>query len=95
MDRSVGLLEVIGTATAMACIDSMVKSAFVEVISTEKTGSGMITIIIEGDLASVKAAIERGEEVASSKGGAFSANVIARPYLEMNHLLLGMRRGEE
>lgn len=87
MNRSIGLLEVVGFVTAAACVDRMVKSAYVDVHSIKRTGSGMITVIISGDLASVKEALEVGEETASSMGELVAVRAIARPYEGLERLL--------
>ncbi|MDQ0156867.1 BMC domain-containing protein [Robertmurraya andreesenii] len=87
MNRSIGLLEVVGFVTAAACVDRMVKSAYVDVHSIKRAGSGMITVIISGDLASVKEALEVGEETASSMGELVAVRAIARPYEGLERLL--------
>ncbi len=86
MGRSLGLLEVVGMVTAIACIDKMVKSAFVEVTRVEQIGSGMITIFIEGDLASVQYALEQGEEEAHYRGVFVTSKAIPRPYVGLDKL---------
>lgn len=93
INRSIGLLEVVGFATATACIDKMVKSAYVEVRSTERVGSGMITIIISGDLASVKEALEMGADVANNMGELVAIRTIARPYEGLGRLLAPEEKG--
>lgn len=88
MYRSFGLLEVVGIATAATCIDAMVKSAYVEVYHIKRIGSGMITIIISGDLASVKEALKTGEDIANSMGELVAVRAIARPYDGLEEALL-------
>ncbi|RXJ04172.1 BMC domain-containing protein [Anaerobacillus alkaliphilus] len=80
MGLSLGMLEVRGMGTTFVCIDKMVKSAFVEVTRVEQIGSGVITIFIQGELASVQYAIAVGEEVVQSYGQFIASRVIARPY---------------
>jgi microcompartment protein CcmL/EutN len=80
MSQSFGLLEVVGMVTAAACVDAMVKSAYVEVYNIKRAGTGMITIIIKGDLASVKEALEIGVETAQRYGELIGVRAIARPY---------------
>ncbi|QED48115.1 BMC domain-containing protein [Cytobacillus dafuensis] len=87
MYRSFGLIEVIGYVTAAACIDAMVKSAFVELHDIKRTGSGMITVVIRGDLASVKEALDIGAEVALRYGEVVAIKAIARPYEGLERLL--------
>mgnify|MGYP005758089583 CR=1 FL=1 len=77
MNQSLGMLEVIGMASAIACIDVMVKSAFVRIIKVERVGSGYICVMVEGDLASVQHAIEVGKT--QCQGQLVAAKVIPRP----------------
>lgn len=80
MYQSMGILEVVGMAAATACTDRMIKSAFVQIDKMEKTGSGLLTIIIRGDLASVQYAIEKGVEEAMKFNALYQYEVIPRPY---------------
>ena len=68
MNKSLGIIEVTGMVTATACIDAMVKSAFVEVFKVNHVGSGIIAIMILGDLASVQYAHEVGRDEAVKHG---------------------------
>ncbi|KIL46684.1 hypothetical protein KP77_28110 [Jeotgalibacillus alimentarius] len=78
MKQSYGFLEVTGYAAALKCADIMIKTAYITISHMERIGSGLVTIMIEGDLASVQAAIEAGIE--SAESSLLTANVIARPY---------------
>lgn len=93
LNRSIGLLEIVGMVTAAACVDAMVKAAFVEVHNIKRIGSGMITIVIKGDLASVKEALEIGSEAASRFGEIVSVRCIARPYEGLEVLLDPTEKG--
>ncbi|MBU9714220.1 BMC domain-containing protein [Evansella tamaricis] len=93
MERPLGIIEVIGMVSAIACVDAMVKTAFVDVYNIERTGSGMITIMIEGDLASVQAALEVGADVAQSKGELVAVRAIARPYDGLEKLIPRENKG--
>lgn len=94
MDRPLGVLEVIGYVTATACVDTMVKTAFVDIYNIEKTGNGYITIMIQGDLASVQAALEAGQEEALKHGELINARAIPRPYEGLERLISPERGGE-
>ncbi|WP_374724559.1 BMC domain-containing protein [Calidifontibacillus erzurumensis] len=87
MNQSIGIIEVIGLTAATACIDGMVKAAFVEVYNIKQTGSGMLTIIIQGDLASVQFAVEKGADVAQSFGELIGIHVIPRPYSGLEKII--------
>ncbi|WP_407272704.1 BMC domain-containing protein [Radiobacillus sp. PE A8.2] len=95
MNRSLGLIEVRGTVTAAATVDVMVKNAFVEIRSIERVGSGLITIMIEGDLASVQAALEIGAEEALKYGELIAVKSIPRPDQGLASLLSPEKRGDD
>ncbi|QGH35407.1 BMC domain-containing protein [Gracilibacillus salitolerans] len=94
MKRSLGLIEVIGTVTAMIAIDAMSKHAFVEVIKVEEAGSGLLTIMIEGDLASVQAALEVGATQASHHGEVVTMKSIPKPDDKMYGKLIPDKEGD-
>lgn len=78
--QSLGVLEVKGLALAIASCDAMLKSANVKFIGHEYAkGGGWCSIKIEGDVASIKAALDAGEALASQYNGLVSQTVIARP----------------
>lgn len=95
MKRSLGLMEVIGTVTAMTAIDAMSKHAFVEVIRVEQVGSGIRTIMITGDLASVQTALEVGADQASHHGEVLAIKTIPKPDEGMYGKLLPHKEGEK
>lgn len=79
MKKSLGILEVKGMVTATACIDAMVKSSYIEIYHIERLGSGMITILIEGEVAAVNIALEIGAEEAFKHGELIATKTIAKP----------------
>jgi microcompartment protein CcmL/EutN len=76
---AIGLIETQGFTAVMEAIDTACKAANVEVIGKEKLGGGYITVMIKGDVAAVKAAIEAGQQKVGSLGKLIAAHVIARP----------------
>ena len=76
---AIGLIETQGFTAVMEAIDTACKAANVEVIGKEKLGGGYITVIIKGDVAAVKAAIEAGQQKVDGLGKLIAAHVIARP----------------
>ncbi|WP_017754438.1 BMC domain-containing protein [Calidifontibacillus oryziterrae] len=80
MNKSLGIIEVTGMVTAIACIDAMTKSAFVDLYKVNRVGSGLIAIFIKGDLASVLYAIDIGQAEAMRHGELVAYRVIPRPY---------------
>ena len=65
----------------------MFKAADVELVGKEKIGAAYVTIMIRGDVAAVKAAIEAGQDAAAQHGKVIAAHTIARPHEELAALL--------
>jgi carbon dioxide concentrating mechanism protein CcmO len=76
---ALGLIETQGFTAVFEAIDTACKAANVEVVGKEKLGGGYITIVIQGDVAAVKAAIQAGSEKVEGLGKLIAAHVIARP----------------
>jgi microcompartment protein CcmL/EutN len=76
---AIGLIETQGFTAVMAAIDTACKAANVEVIGKEKLGGGYITVMVKGDVAAVKAAIEAGQQRVEGLGKLIAAHIIARP----------------
>jgi len=77
--NAIGLIETQGFTAVTAAADAACKAAEVRVIAKEKLGGGYITIVVEGDVAAVTAAVEAGRLAAESVGKLISAYVIPRP----------------
>lgn len=61
MNNALGLVETKGLVGAIEAADAMVKSANVQLIGYEKIGSGLITVMVRGDVGAVKAAVDAGQ----------------------------------
>lgn len=80
MAQAIGLLETKGLIALVSGTDAMLKAASVSLVGPMKgVGSALVAATIEGDVASVKAAIDAGAEAARQVGTVVSAHVIARP----------------
>ena len=79
MYDALGIIETIGFTPAMQAADAAVKSANVKLGNWVKPGGGKVNIIIRGDVAAVKAAVEAGVHAASKIGNVESSVVIPRP----------------
>ena len=79
MSQSLGMIETRGFAGAVEATDAMVKAADVEFVKQVQIGSGYVTVIVRGDVGSVKAAVEAGTQAAQSVGELVCSNIIARP----------------
>lgn len=76
---ALGLIETQGFTAVFEAIDSACKAANVEVLTKEKLGGGYITVVIKGDVAAVKAAVDAGQAKVGALGKLIAAHVIARP----------------
>jgi microcompartment protein CcmL/EutN len=84
---ALGFIETQGFTAVFDAIDSACKAARVEVIGKEKLGGGYVTVVIQGDVAAVKAAIESGKSRVGELGKLIAAHVIARPSSSVMSLL--------
>lgn len=76
---ALGFIETQGFTAVFEAIDSACKAANVEVLGKEKLGGGYVTVVIKGDVAAVKAAVEAGQSKVDGLGKLIAAHVIARP----------------
>jgi microcompartment protein CcmL/EutN len=87
MNESLGLIETRGLTAAIEAADAMLKAANVEIVGTEKIGSGLVTVIVKGDVGAVKAATEVGAEAAQRIGELVAVHVIPRPHNDIGKVL--------
>ena len=66
--KAIGLVETKGLIGLVAATDAMVKAANVEVVKRIEIGGGLVTVIVSGDVGSVRAAVEAGARVADQVG---------------------------
>jgi carbon dioxide concentrating mechanism protein CcmO len=76
---ALGFIETQGFTAVFEAIDSACKAANVEVLGKEKLGGGYITVVIRGDVAAVRAAIDAGASKVGALGKLIAGHVIARP----------------
>lgn len=86
-NEALGMIETHGLIPAIEATDAMAKAANVEVTGMEKIGSGLVTIMIRGDVGAVKAAIDAGAASASNVGEVISVHVIPRPHQDTEEVL--------
>lgn len=84
---AVGLIETQGFTAVFEAIDTAVKTAAVEVLAREKLGGGYITVVIKGDVAAVRAAIDAGKARVEGLGRLIAAHVIPSPSAAVLSLL--------
>ena len=87
VQQALGMVETRGLVAAIEAADAMVKAAEVTLIGTEKIGSGLVSVMVRGDVGAVKAAVEAGGAAASRLGEVIATHVIPRPHTDVNKLL--------
>ena len=85
--QALGMIETKGLVASIAAADAMVKAANVTLIGSEKIGSGLVSIMVRGDVGAVKAAVEAGGAAASRLGEVIATHVIPRPHNDVEKLL--------
>ena len=85
--EALGMVETRGLVAAIEAADAMVKAANVELIGTEKIGSGLVSVMVRGDVGAVKAAVESGTAAAQRLGEIIATHVIPRPHTDVEKIL--------
>jgi ethanolamine utilization protein EutM len=85
--EALGMVETRGLTAAIEAADAMVKAANVALIGTEKIGSGLVTVMVRGDVGAVKSAVEAGAANASRLGELVATHVIPRPHGDVEKIL--------
>ena len=86
MSEAIGLIETRGFVGSIEAADAMVKAANVKLITIERIGGGLVTVVIEGDVGAVKAAVDTGAASAKRVGELVSVHIIPRPHEETTKL---------
>ena len=84
---ALGLIETKGLVASIEAADAMLKAANVALIGTEKIGSGLVTVMVRGEVGAVKAATEAGTEAARRVGELVAVHVIPRPHADVEKIL--------
>lgn len=82
--NSIGIIETKGFACLVLAADAALKSANVELVEWRQVGSGYVSLVIEGDVAAVRSAVESGVDAASKVGEVVSQLIIPRPVEELD-----------
>jgi ethanolamine utilization protein EutM len=85
--EALGMIETKGFVAMVEASDAMVKAANVKLIGYEKIGSGLITTIVRGDVAAVRAATDAGAAAARKVGELVAVHVIPRPHKDLDEVL--------
>jgi ethanolamine utilization protein EutM len=79
MNNAIGLVETKGLVGLVEATDAMAKAANVRIVKRVSIGGGLVTTVVEGDVGSVRAAVEAGATAASHVGELTSSHIIPRP----------------
>ncbi|MGE5496265.1 MAG: BMC domain-containing protein [Burkholderiales bacterium] len=89
--QALGMVETKGLVGAIEAADAMVKAANVTLIGKEKIGSGLVTVMVRGDVGAVKASVDAGAAAAKRVGELYSVHVIPRPHDDVEGILPGQQ----
>jgi ethanolamine utilization protein EutM len=87
MKEALGMVETKGLIGAIEAADAMVKAANVVLIGKQQIGSGLVTVMVRGDVGAVKAAVDAGAEAAKRVGNLYGQHVIPRPHNDVEGIL--------
>lgn len=87
MGEALGMIETKGLVGAIEAADAMTKSANVTLMGYEKIGSGLVTVMVRGDVCAVKAAVDAGACAAEKVGEIVAQHVIPRPHTDVEKIL--------
>jgi ethanolamine utilization protein EutM len=85
--EALGMVETKGLVGSIEAADAMVKAADVKLIGKEQIGSGLVTVMVRGDVGAVKASVEAGAAAAKRVGELISVHVIPRPHDDVESIL--------
>lgn len=86
-EEALGLVETVGMVPALEAADKMLKAADVDLVSYENVGSTLVTIMVKGDVAAVKASVEAGAQAAAAIGKLTAHNVMPRPIKSIGNIV--------
>lgn len=95
MQEALGMIETRGLVASIEAADAMVKAANVKLIGYEKVGGGLVSIMVQGDVGAVKAAVDVGAEAAAKIGEVLSVHLIPRPHSDVDNILPVNSKGIE
>ena len=94
MTEALGMIECRSFPAVVEAADAAVKAAKVELVTYEKTGGGYVSIVVRGDVAAVKAAVDAGQVAAARVGEVVTVHVIARPHVSVD-VVMPLGRADE
>ena len=87
MKLALGMIETRGLIGAVEAADAMVKAANVHLIGKQQIGSGLVTVMVRGDVGAVMAAVDAGATAAKRVGELYGTHVIPSPHDDVEAIL--------
>ncbi len=87
MEEALGMIETKGLVAVIEATDAMLKAAKVSYNGMVKVGSGLVAVLVTGDVAACKAAVDAGAAAAARIGEVVSVHVIPRPHSDVSKIL--------
>jgi microcompartment protein CcmL/EutN len=87
LGKALGMVETRGLVGAVEAADAMIKAANVSLMGYEKIGAGLVTVMVRGDVGSVRAAVDAGAVAAGKVSPVVGVHVIPRPHREIEAIL--------
>lgn len=95
MKEALGMIETRGLIGAIEAADAMVKAANVKLIGKSQIGSGLVTVMVRGDVGAVKSAVDAGAAAAKRVGELYGVHVIPRPHSDVEYILPYIERTDD
>ena len=86
-NEALGMVETKGLVGSIEAADAMVKAANVRLIGSEKIGSGLVSVMVCGDVSAVRAAVDAGGAAAAELGEIYALHVIPSPHPDVENIL--------
>ena len=86
-EEALGMIETKGLVAVIEATDAMLKAAKVSYVGMKKVGSGYVSVLVTGDVAACRAAVDAGAAAAAKIGEVVSVHVIPRPHAEVTKIL--------
>ena len=94
MPEALGLVECKGLVAMIEAADAMVKSANVRLVGWEKIDAGLVTAIVRGDVAAVRAAVDAGAAAGRKVGEVVATHIIPQPHGDVDQSIPVLHTGE-
>jgi len=84
MAEALGLVECMGQEAIIEAADAMVKAANVRLVGWEKIDAGLVTAIVRGEVAAVRAAVDAGAAAGRKVGQVVATHIIPQPHNDVD-----------